>query len=42
MLHMGLLEYFIDNYVMLYELIGMIAILGISTLLSSRDRKSVV
>ena len=36
MLHMGLLEYIIDNYVMLYELIGMIAILGISTLLSSR------
>ena len=39
MLHMGLLEYFIDNYVMLYELIGLFAILGISTLLSSRMKR---
>ena len=36
---MGLLEYFIDNYVMLYELIGLFAILSISTLLSSRMKK---
>ena len=36
---MGLLEYFIDNYVMLYELIGLFAILGISTLLSSRMKR---
>ena len=39
MLPMGLLEYFIDNYVMLYELVGMFAILGISTLLSNRMKK---
>lgn len=36
---MGLLEYFIDNYVMLYELVGLFAILSISTLLSNRMKK---
>ena len=39
MLNMGLLGYVVDNYVMLYELIGMIGILGISTLLSSRMKR---
>lgn len=39
---MGILGYFIDNYVMLYELIGIFAILRISTILSERMRKLTV
>ena len=35
----GLLGYVVDNYVMLYELVGMIGILGISALLSSRMKR---
>ena len=36
---MGIMGYFIDNYVLLYELIGLFAIMRISTLLSERMRK---
>ncbi len=36
---MGILDFFIDNYVMLYELIGLFVIVRISTLLSERMRK---
>ncbi len=36
---MGILRYFIDNYVMLYELIGLFSILWISSLLSERMKR---
>ena len=36
---MGVLEYFLDNFTMLYELVGLLVILGVSAHLSKRMKK---
>ena len=36
---MGIIEYFLENYTMLYELVGLLVILGVSAHLSQRMKK---